>query len=130
LPAVTDYVVQKTNGAITTVNQPFFSKLEINLDISEPDDDLSSRTDRISSLDAMHEDLYFVALDYFRTLGLRDTGEKITSPGLILPRIRKAAGHPKLRVRLTERCAPAPQITQNGKVLASALKPAEIQASI
>lgn len=130
LPAVTDYVVKKTNGAITTVNQPFFSKLEINLDISEPDDDLSSRTDRISSLDAMHEDLYFVALDYFRTLGLRETGEKITSPGLILPRIRKATGHPKLRVRLTERCAPAPQITQNGKALASALNPTEIQASI
>jgi len=130
LPAATEYITRNTNGAITAANQPFFSKLEINLDISEPDFDLPIRTDRISSLDALHEDLYFVGLDYFRTLGLRATGESISSPGLILPVIRKKAGKPRLHVRLTERCAPGPQISKNGSVLAGALDPSQVGLNI
>lgn len=130
LPATTDYILKQTKGAITSANQPFFSKLEITLDVSEPDNELPSRTDRLSSLDAMHEDLYFVGLDYFKTLGLRQTGEKISSPGLILPIIRKTQGKSRLKVRLTEHSAPNPEISKNGIRLATALKPEEVKLSI
>lgn len=130
LPAVTNYIFRKTGGAVTAANQPFFSKLEIRLDVSEPDFDLLSRTDRISALDALHEDLYFVGLDYFRTMGLRETGEKISSPGLILPVIRKTIGRPKVHVRLTESNSSVPQITKDGKILASALKREDVRATI
>ncbi len=130
LPAVTEVILKTTGGAITSANQPFFSKLELNLEISEPDFDLPTRTDRFSALDALHEDLYFVGLDYFRTLGLRETGEVISSPGLILPVIRKKTGKPKLRVKLTERLAHEPQIRKNQTVLAGALAPSDVRLSV
>lgn len=130
LPAATEHILNATNGAITAAMQPFFSRLEIRLDLSEPDSDLPSRTDRLSSLDALHEDLYFVGLDHFRTLGQREAGEVINSPGLILPIIRKRTGRPRLHARLTERCAPNPQIRRNQSVVAQAISPSELRLSI
>lgn len=130
LPAVTDYLLKQNKGRLLAANQPFFSKLELRLDVSEPDFDLPSRTDRVSSLDAMHEDLYFVGLDYFRTLGLRLANEKITSPGLVLPILRNRVGKPKLTVKLTIPKSKTPLILRSGKIIQKPLDPGQVSLSI
>ena len=117
LPATHKFVMEKTGGGPKSSNQPLFSSLVFDIELSEPDFNLASRTDRISSLDALHEDLYFVTLDYFKSLGLRLNKEKLDSPGLILPRIRKARGKPRFTASLYDRLGSEPCIlTAEGKI--------------
>ncbi len=117
LPAVHEFVMAKTGGDPKNSDQPLFSSLVFDIKLSEPDFNLGSRTDRISSLDALHEDLYFVTLDYFKSLGLRLNKEKLDSPGLILPRICKANGKPRFAASLYDRLGAEPCIlTAQGKV--------------
>ncbi len=117
LPATHKFVMGKTGGNPKNSDQPLFSSLVFDIDLSEPDFNLASRTDRISALDALHEDLYFVTLDYFKSLGLRLNKEKLDSPGLILPRIRKARGKPHFSASLYDRLGSEPCIlTAQGKI--------------
>ncbi len=76
--------------------QPFFSRLVIEVEASEPDEALPCRHDRLSSLESLHEDLYFVGLDYFQVFGIKTKGIGYDSPGLILPIIRKRSGAPEM----------------------------------
>jgi hypothetical protein len=76
--------------------QPFFSRLIVEVEASEPDEALPCRHDRLSSLESLHEDLYFAGLDYFQIFGVKTTGIGYDSPGLILPIIRKRSGAPKM----------------------------------
>jgi hypothetical protein len=73
-------------------DQPFFKCLKLDIKASEPDYSLGIREDRISSLDFLHEDIYFTTLDYFRLFGMNNGGEAFTEPGLILPFIEKREG--------------------------------------
>jgi len=117
LPATHNFVMEKTGGNPRNCDQPLFSSLVFDIELSEPDFNLASRTDRISALDALHEDLYFVTLDYFKSLGLRLNKEKLDSPGLILPRIRKARGKPRFTTSLYNRLSSEPCIlTAQGKI--------------
>ena len=51
--------------------QPFFHELRMDITVSEPDEPTGSREDLISSLDALHEDMYFVGGDYFKNYGIQ-----------------------------------------------------------
>ncbi|MFV0363833.1 MAG: M14 family metallopeptidase [Suipraeoptans sp.] len=103
-----EFVEEK--GAISAKEQPFFSRLLINVEASEPDYLLPSRNDMISVLDALHEDMYFAASDYFKNFGLETCGEMLDEPGLILPIINKGIGKPKFSVTLYDQLAKEPQI--------------------
>ncbi len=103
LPACTDYLESKHPEGICAKDQPLFSKLLLDVEASEPDERLGSREDLFSSLDALHEDLYFVGSDYFKNYGLKKTGELLDAPGLILPVIKKREGQPKFRAVLYDR---------------------------
>ncbi|MCD6451949.1 MAG: hypothetical protein J7L64_06280 [Acidobacteria bacterium] len=87
--------------------QPFFSLLRFDLALSEsdfpvyplggkmnytyrdlaPENPKGIRQERISSLEAISEDLYFVTLDFFKALGEELLGPQkpFTTPGLVLP---------------------------------------------
>jgi hypothetical protein len=80
--------------------QPFFSKLQLDITVSEPNEKLPSREDIFSSLDGLHEDLYFAGTDYFKNYGLEKCGEITDAPGLILPVIKKREGKPYFKVSL------------------------------
>ncbi|MEA4812275.1 MAG: M14 family metallopeptidase [Anaerolineaceae bacterium] len=110
LPALRKFILEKTKGNPKASDQPLFSSLVFEVTLSEPDFDLPSRKDRISSLDALHEDLYFVSLDFCRSLGLRITGQKLDSPGLVLPVVRKGQAKPFFKASLYDRLADRPQI--------------------
>lgn len=117
LPECRAYVEKKTHGAPSPAAQPFFTQLRLDLQLSEPNERLESREDLLSSLDALHEDLYFVGTDYFKNFGIHACGEVLDAPGLILPVIRKREGPPSFRVTLYEPVRPVPCVCQEGREL-------------
>ncbi len=97
LPACRRRAETVSGGRADAALQPFFTRLRLEIGASEPDEELGPRQDRLSSLESLHEDLYFAGLDYFQTLGLKATGRGIDAPGLILPVIRRRPGPPSFR---------------------------------
>ncbi|WP_278564931.1 hypothetical protein [Emergencia timonensis] len=72
-----------TSGLVAA--QPLFNRLQINISMSEMDFDLGYRQERISTIEAMQEDLYFYLLDWFKTYGERECGSELDNVGLIMP---------------------------------------------
>lgn len=103
LPKCRDYIKEKAGGQVHAAMQPFFQELRLKVWASEPDYRTGSREDLISSLDALHEDMYFVGSDYFKNYGLQECGEIFDAPGLILPEIHSREGAPVLHVVLYQR---------------------------
>ncbi|MBP2075852.1 M14 family metallopeptidase [Oceanobacillus polygoni] len=77
------------NGGFT---RPLFDRIEINVEMSEEELKLPVGEERISSLEALHEDLYFNTLDYFLVKGEQTVGNGYTSPGGIYPFISVREG--------------------------------------
>ncbi len=102
LPECKAYIEEKVKGTVRGDMQPFFQELSLEVWASEPDYRTGSREDLISSLDALHEDMYFVGSDYFKNYGNQTAGEMFDAPGLILPRIHKREGAPAFKVTLYE----------------------------
>ncbi|PKL24183.1 MAG: hypothetical protein CVV47_10560 [Spirochaetae bacterium HGW-Spirochaetae-3] len=117
LPACRRFIEDACGGEADAGAQPFFARLRLDIDASEPDETLPIRQDRISSLESLHEDIYFAGLDYFQTLGLTSCGKGIDAPGLILPVIRKRSGPPRMRFRLLGELSAEPAIESGGRRL-------------
>lgn len=116
LPDCRSYIEEKLQQHPTLTDQPFFSQLRLEIEVSEPDEKLPWRQDLLSSLDAMHEDLYFAGSDFFKVYGLKSCGEQFSAPGLILPIIHQRQGKPTLKVTLLEQMEKWPLLlTQSGK---------------
>lgn len=109
------FIEEKTGGSISAAGQPFFSQLKLEAVLSEPDEKLPSREDMISTLDALHEDLYFAGADYFKNYGMEKAGAMLEEPGLILPVIKKGYGKPYFKVTLYEQAGNAPELIRNGE---------------
>lgn len=105
-----DFVEGKFGDDIRILNQPFFSRISLEVTASEPDYRLDSREDLISTLDALHEDMYFVGTDFFKNFGVRKTGELTDAPGLILPILKKGEGKPEFKVTLYDVMADRPKL--------------------
>jgi len=124
LPKVYDHVMKVTGGRPTTDKQPFFRDLDIEVWMSEPDFRIGVDEEQISSLESLHEDLYFVTLDFFSAMGRTITRQRIGAPGKILPIIHpsrpgkpgearilyaaNAATNPRLDVTYKEKDADKP----------------------
>lgn len=102
------YVDEHTEGKDLMAAQPFFGRLQFDLDLSEPDERLTSREDLNSSLDALHEDIYFMITDYFKNYGNEKGGVLTDAPGLVYPKIRKRTGKPYMKVSVFGRKADEP----------------------
>lgn len=112
-----DFVEAKLGDDICIKNQPFFSRISLEVTASEPDYRLPSREDLISSLDALHEDMYFVGTDLFKNYGVRKTGEITDAPGLILPVLKKGQGKPSFCVTLYDVMAEQPKLCGDKEVV-------------
>lgn len=115
LPACRDYIEKKTGGNPCVDSQPFFHKLLLDVTVSEPDYRVGCREDLISSLDAFHEDLYFVGNDYFRNYGLQKANIILDAPGLLLPEIHNRRGVPVFRAVLYEQQMKKACLLRDGK---------------
>ncbi len=120
LPACRDHIAAKCNGKPLAGGQPYFGQMYFDLRLSEPDYRLPFREDLISSLDALHEDIYFAGTDFFKIYGLQNAGQALDAPGLILPDIKKSTGRPYFAFTMYDVAAPAPAI-QAGEREISAL---------
>src|SRR5690625_4708796 len=58
-----------------------FDRIEIEVEMSEEELKIPVEEERISSLEALHEDFYFNTLDYFTIKGEQSIGKGYTAPG-------------------------------------------------
>lgn len=65
--------------------RPFFDRIEIDVWMNEDERKLELDEERISSLEALHEDLYFNTLDYFAHWGEQVEGKPFYAPGGVYP---------------------------------------------
>jgi len=90
LPRIYDNVMKVTDNRPLPDKQPFHRDLDIEVWMSEPDFKIGIDEELISSLEALHEDLYFVTLDFFDALGRTTTRRRLAAPGKIFPIIHPA----------------------------------------
>ena len=105
LPAVYDYVMDRHEGNPRGggSDAPFFGELTVEVELSEPDYRLGIDNEIISTMDALHEEVYFGTIEFFHLIGRNARGADLTYPGRVLPVMRPRgdgrAG--SLRTRLT-----------------------------
>lgn len=111
-PAMRDYTLAVTDGAPALDKQPFFREIKHEVYMSEPNYRLGVREEMITSLEALHEDIYFVTLDYFAILMGRMYPDRYIAPGQIAPWIRDGApgSAPKAKVTLDALNAREPRL--------------------
>ncbi|MBI3402776.1 MAG: hypothetical protein HY048_15270 [Acidobacteria bacterium] len=90
LPRIYDNVMKVTDNRPLPDKQPFHRDLDIEVWMSEPDFRIGVDEEIVSSLEALHEDLYFVTLDFFDALGRTTTRRRLAAPGKIYPIIHPA----------------------------------------
>lgn len=127
LPDCRRYIEKKTGGEIRSDLQPFFHKLSLDVTVSEPDYRTGSREDLISSLDALHEDMYFVGSDYFKNYGVQRADVMLDAPGLILPEIHNREGAPVFKVTLYEQLRESACILCEGNEVVSQKNREDVQ---
>ena len=109
LSRIHDYVLDLYNGKPDPDCAPHFGELNVELSLSEPDFKIGIDQERVSTLEALHEDIYFQTLLFFDVLGLKYAGKRLNYPGRIIPRVQPSRPGPgSLKVRFTGRRTPRP----------------------
>jgi hypothetical protein len=110
LPKIRDYILQLYEGKPVAASAPHFGTLEVELWLSEPDYRIGIGEERISTLEALHEDIYFETLLFLEILGLHNSGR-------IIPRVHQARdGQGGLtRIRFTGKAGPNPRVALSWK---------------
>lgn len=103
LPAVYDYVMDRHDGNPRGggLDAPLFGTLEVELELSEPDYRLGVDNEIVSTMDALHEEVYFGAIEFFQLLGRNARGRELTYPGRIVPVMRPRSDGKAGRGRIT-----------------------------
>jgi len=119
LSPVYSHVMKKTGNAPTTSKQPYFKRLQVELWASEPDFRIGLDEEIISSLEALHDELYFDTLDFLRGITeldiedqeLPEDTSRLSAPGNIFPLIHPSTEgeRPKLKVTFEDWATPSPQ---------------------
>lgn len=121
-----DFVLKKTNHEPTFSKQPYFKRLIIELWLSEPDYRLGLDEEIISSLEALHDEIYFDTLDFLRgitrfvddDLNLPADTSRSSAPGNVLPVLHPSSEGqaPKVKVSLEDFQARKPRMTLTWKI--------------
>jgi hypothetical protein len=112
LPALYDHVMAVGGGKPRADDAPFFGELTVDLSLSEPDYGLGIDQEQVSSMEALHEEIYFNTLHFFDVMGRFTRGAPLTYPGRIIPVMHpKADGKPgHAKITLTGFDAPRPSV--------------------
>jgi Zinc carboxypeptidase len=95
LPALYDHVMGLGNGKPRPEDAPFFGELTVDLTMSEPEYTLPVDQEQISSMEALHEEIYFNTLHFFDVMGRFTRGAGLAYPGRVIPVMHpKADGKP------------------------------------
>ncbi|MFI5302765.1 MAG: hypothetical protein ACHREM_32140, partial [Polyangiales bacterium] len=102
LPALYDHVMALGNGKPRAEDAPFFGELTVDLTLSEPEYRLPVDQEQISSMEALHEEIYFNTIHFFDVMGRFTRGAGLAYPGRIIPIMHPKAdgkaGHAKITV--------------------------------
>src|SRR5206468_3274238 len=102
LPALYDHVMALGNGKPRAEDAPFFGELTVDLSLSEPEYRLPIDQEQISTMEALHEEIYFNTLHFFDVMGRFTRGTGLTYPGRVIPVMHPKAdgkpGHAKITV--------------------------------
>jgi hypothetical protein len=79
------------DGRPSPANAPYFDEFRVELALSEPDYRIGIDEEVISSLEALHEDIYFETLTLFDLIGGRYGVGNLNHAGRMLPWIRNTA---------------------------------------
>ena len=105
LPAIYDYVMRLHEGLPLggSADAPYFGELTVQLEMSEPDYRLGVDNEIHSTMDALHEEVYFGTIEFFDLIGRNSRGQGLTFPGRILPVMTPAAeaAPPQLNLSFT-----------------------------
>ena len=85
LPALYDHVMALGNGKPRPEDAPFFGELTVDLTMSEPEYRLPVDQEQISSMEALHEEIYFNTIHFFDVMGRFTRGAGLAYPGRIIP---------------------------------------------
>ena len=122
LPALYDHVMALSNGKPRAEDAPFFGELTVDLTMSEPEYRLPVDQEQISSMEALHEEIYFNTIHFFDVMGRFTRGAGLAYPGRIIPIMHpKADGKPgRAKITVTGFDAARPSVAveyteRNGK---------------
>jgi hypothetical protein len=107
-----EYVLDLQEGRPSSENAPYFDELRVDLTLSEPDYAIGIDEEVISSLEALHEDIYFETLTLFNLIGARWEGGSMNYPGRVIPVIHRAGegGPGAARITLTGKGRARPEL--------------------
>jgi hypothetical protein len=80
--------------------EPYFERLDIRVDIPGIEHPLGYEDEVISTIEALHEDLYFGLLEIFQRHSGRPLGNRGLQPGQIVPDVRRVDGPARVHVEL------------------------------
>ena len=122
LPALYDHVMALGRGKPRAEDAPFFGELNVDLTLSEPEYRLPIDQEQISSMEALHEEIYFNTIHFFDVMGRFTRGAGLAYPGRVIPVMHpKADGKPgRAKISVTGFDAPHPSVVveyveKNGK---------------
>lgn len=78
--------------------EPYFERLDIRIDMPGIEQRLPVGHETISSLEGLHEDIYFSLLEVFQRRSGRPAGDRSLQPGQIVPDLRASVQAPRLRI--------------------------------
>lgn len=107
-------VLGAVRGHEWPAQEPFFERLDIRVDLPGIDEPLPVGHESISTLEALHEDIYFSLLEYFQERSGRAPGDRRLQPGQIVPDVRATGAAPRLLVTVRE----FPPVTVEAPVVA------------
>lgn len=125
LEPVYAHIMKKTNQEPTFSKQPYFKRLQVELWASEPDFRIGLDEEVCSSLEALHDEIYFDTLDLLRGVTRFDPDDKelppdtsrSSAPGNVLPYIHPSleGGPARVKVAFEDWPATAPEISLKWK---------------
>lgn len=131
-----EHIMKKTGGKPTIEKQPFFHTLKVELFASEPDYRIGIDEEILSSLESIHDEIYFDTLDFLEgtlqkeklILDEKEIQKRFNAPGKIFPLIYPSVpGKPaKVKIILTDYPSSKPKIHFHWKDLKGVEREEEI----
>jgi len=119
------HVLRKTGGAPSFSKQPYFKQLKVEIWASEPDTRLGLDEEVVSSLEALHDEIYFDTLDFLRGITELDVEDqelpedtsRFSAPGNVFPIIHPSSEGeaPRIKVTLEDWPATTPAVVLKWK---------------
>jgi zinc carboxypeptidase len=101
LPRLHDYIMRVTSGDPRPGDAPLFAELRIEANLSEPDYRSGVADEVVSSIDALHEEIYFGTRRFLEVMGQRLGGAPLEFPGRIIPVLRASAPNEPQRCKIS-----------------------------